>query len=151
VREARDADVAAAVQDAPLADDALRLIFTCCHPALALEAQVALTLKTLCGLSVDELARAILETRAAPLASMPPAISSLWRPRIADRGIARRSTRGCAWRNARCVRGRRLLRTAISDCRPPRTGADAGGKGLAPNRDSVRAVTASPPLGCRGS
>ena len=38
----------------------LRLIFTCCHPALALEAQVALTLKTLCGLSVEEIARAFL-------------------------------------------------------------------------------------------
>ncbi len=38
--------------DEPFADDLLRLIFTCCHPALALEAQVALTLKTLCGLSV---------------------------------------------------------------------------------------------------
>ena len=41
-------------------DDLMRLIFTCCHPALALEAQVALTLKTLCGLSVDEIARAFL-------------------------------------------------------------------------------------------
>ena len=41
-------------------DDRLRLIFTCCHPALAIEAQVALTLKTLCGLSVDEIARAFL-------------------------------------------------------------------------------------------
>jgi len=41
-------------------DDLLRLIFTCCHPALALEAQVALTLKTLCGLSVEEIARAFL-------------------------------------------------------------------------------------------
>jgi RNA polymerase sigma-70 factor (ECF subfamily) len=38
----------------------MRLIFTCCHPALALEAQVALTLKTLCGLSVEEIARAFL-------------------------------------------------------------------------------------------
>jgi RNA polymerase sigma-70 factor (ECF subfamily) len=41
-------------------DDQLRLIFTCCHPALAVKAQVALTLKTLCGLSVEELARAFL-------------------------------------------------------------------------------------------
>src|ERR1044071_8145139 len=36
-------------------DDRLRLIFTCCHPALALEAQVALTLRTLCGLDLDEI------------------------------------------------------------------------------------------------
>jgi len=41
-------------------DDRLRLIFTCCHPALALEAQVALTLRTLCGLGTEEIARAFL-------------------------------------------------------------------------------------------
>jgi RNA polymerase sigma-70 factor (ECF subfamily) len=41
-------------------DDRLRLIFTCCHPALALEAQVALTLRELCGLETDEIARAFL-------------------------------------------------------------------------------------------
>ncbi|MGH7393452.1 MAG: RNA polymerase sigma factor, partial [Candidatus Rokuibacteriota bacterium] len=41
-------------------DDRLRLIFTCCHPALALEAQVALTLRTLGGLDTDEIARAFL-------------------------------------------------------------------------------------------
>jgi RNA polymerase sigma-70 factor (ECF subfamily) len=41
-------------------DDRLRLIFTCCHPALAREAQVALTLRTLCGLSTEEIARAFL-------------------------------------------------------------------------------------------
>ena len=43
-----------------IADDQLRLIFTCCHPALALEAQVALTLRTLGGLQTDEIARAFL-------------------------------------------------------------------------------------------
>jgi RNA polymerase sigma-70 factor (ECF subfamily) len=41
-------------------DDRLRLIFTCCHPALALDAQIALTLRTLCGLETDEIARAFL-------------------------------------------------------------------------------------------
>lgn len=41
-------------------DDRLRLIFTCCHPALSPEAQVALTLRTLCGLQTDEIARAFL-------------------------------------------------------------------------------------------
>jgi RNA polymerase sigma-70 factor (ECF subfamily) len=41
-------------------DDRLRLIFTCCHPALAPETQVALTLRTLCGLETDEIARAFL-------------------------------------------------------------------------------------------
>jgi RNA polymerase sigma-70 factor (ECF subfamily) len=43
-----------------ITDDRLRLIFTCCHPALAPEAQVALTLRTLCGLETDEIARAFL-------------------------------------------------------------------------------------------
>jgi RNA polymerase sigma-70 factor, ECF subfamily len=46
--------------DEPFTDDLMRLVFTCCHPALALEAQVALTLKTLCGLTVEEIARAFL-------------------------------------------------------------------------------------------
>jgi RNA polymerase sigma-70 factor (ECF subfamily) len=41
-------------------DDRLRLVFTCCHPALALDAQVALTLRTLGGLETDEIARAFL-------------------------------------------------------------------------------------------
>ena len=41
-------------------DERLRLTFTCCHPALAPEAQVALTLRTLCGLETDEIARAFL-------------------------------------------------------------------------------------------
>ncbi len=47
-----------------ISDDRLRLIFTCCHPALAPEAQVALTLRTLCGLDTDEIARAFLVTPA---------------------------------------------------------------------------------------
>ena len=46
-----------------LDDDTLRLIFTCCHPALAPASQVALTLKTVCGFSVDEIARAFLARR----------------------------------------------------------------------------------------
>jgi RNA polymerase sigma-70 factor, ECF subfamily len=47
-------------------DDRLRLIFTCCHPALAPDAQVALTLRTLGGLDTDEIARAFL----VPIATM---------------------------------------------------------------------------------
>jgi RNA polymerase sigma-70 factor (ECF subfamily) len=46
--------------DSGVGDDRLRLIFTCCHPALALEAQVALTLRTLAGLTTTEIARAFL-------------------------------------------------------------------------------------------
>ena len=51
----------------PHEDDRLRLIFTCCHPALHHEAQVALTLNTLCGLTTAEIARAFL-VRAATMA-----------------------------------------------------------------------------------
>lgn len=46
--------------DAPIPDERLKLMFTCCHPSLALEAQVALTLHTLGGLSTQEVARAFL-------------------------------------------------------------------------------------------
>ena len=46
--------------DSGIGDDRLRLIFTCCHPALSLEAQVALTLRTLAGLTTGEIARAFL-------------------------------------------------------------------------------------------
>ncbi len=52
--------------DSTVADDRLRLIFTCCHPALAIEAQIALTLRTLGGLSTEEIARAFL----VPVATM---------------------------------------------------------------------------------
>ena len=61
----------AAIMDAPLrdppdplTDDLLRLIFTCCHPALPLESRVALTLKTVAGLSTAEIARAFLVSEA---------------------------------------------------------------------------------------
>ncbi len=59
VQRARDRDVHVE-EDGPVADDTLRLVYTCCHPALALEAQIALTLRTLCGLTTDEIARAFL-------------------------------------------------------------------------------------------
>jgi RNA polymerase sigma-70 factor, ECF subfamily len=47
-------------EEGPVQDDRLRLIFTCCHPALSAEAQVALTLRLLGGLSTNEVARAFL-------------------------------------------------------------------------------------------
>ena len=48
------------VEEDAVPDERLRLIFTCCHPALGAEAQVALTLRTLCGLKTEEIARAFL-------------------------------------------------------------------------------------------
>jgi RNA polymerase sigma-70 factor, ECF subfamily len=61
--ESKRDDIAALVaeeKDTPMPLDALRLIFTCCHPALGPEAQVALTLRTICGLSTEAIARAFL-------------------------------------------------------------------------------------------
>jgi RNA polymerase sigma-70 factor, ECF subfamily len=54
------------VDAAAVPDDRLRLIFTCCHPALAADAQIALTLRTICGLTTEEIARAFL----VPVATM---------------------------------------------------------------------------------
>ncbi len=55
-------DEAALTDDAGIPDDRLRLIFTCCHPALDAKSQVALTLRTVCGLSTGEIARAFLDS-----------------------------------------------------------------------------------------
>lgn len=48
----------------PIEDDRLRLIFTCCHPEIPIEGRIALTLRTLCGLSTEEIARAFLVPEA---------------------------------------------------------------------------------------
>jgi len=63
-------------------DDRLRLIFTCCHPALAREAQVALTLRTVCGFSVAQIARAFLSSEATTAQRLVRA-----RRKIAEAGI----------------------------------------------------------------
>ena len=64
-----EADTADPAQwdDERVADDHLRLIFTCCHPALPLDAQIALTLREVCGLSTEEIGRAYL-TSASTIA-----------------------------------------------------------------------------------
>jgi RNA polymerase sigma-70 factor (ECF subfamily) len=60
VRTVEEPDYETNYGNSEIPDERLRLIFTCCHPALALEAQVALTLRTLCGLETEEIARAFL-------------------------------------------------------------------------------------------
>lgn len=64
VRERGDAEEQLAHGLDPMDDDQLRLIFTCCHPALSAEAQVALTLRLLCGLATRDVARAFLVEEA---------------------------------------------------------------------------------------
>jgi RNA polymerase sigma-70 factor (ECF subfamily) len=63
VKEAVEDDIES-LQDVAFPDERLELLFTCCHPALSLDAQVALTLRTLGGLSTDEIARAFLVPEA---------------------------------------------------------------------------------------
>ena len=59
-----EAHISEAAQEEEIEDDRLRLIFTCCHPALPPEGQVALTLREVCGLPTEEIARAFLVTPA---------------------------------------------------------------------------------------
>ena len=75
-------DLEADRRDGPAPEDPLRLLFTCCHPALAREAQVALTLRTLSGLSTEEIARAFL----VPAATMAQRLVRA-KSKIRDAGI----------------------------------------------------------------
>ena len=70
------------VESEDIPDDRLRLIFTCCHPALALEARVALTLRLLCGLSTAEVARAFLVPEATMAARITRAKKKIAAARI---------------------------------------------------------------------
>ena len=86
------AAVAMAAQLAPtlpppgvIEDDVLRLIFTCCHPALDLDARVALALRTLCGLSTAEVARVLLVNEATMAKRLTRAKAKIRRAGIAFR------------------------------------------------------------------
>lgn len=81
-REPADVDP---LSDDPIPDDRLRLIFTCCHPALAREAQVALTLRLVCGMSTGEIARAFLVSESTMAARLTRAKKKISAARIAYR------------------------------------------------------------------
>jgi RNA polymerase sigma-70 factor (ECF subfamily) len=71
-----------AEEDGAVPDDRLRLVFTCCHPALAREAQVALTLRLLCGLTTTEIAGAFLVPEATMAARVTRAKKKITAARI---------------------------------------------------------------------
>ncbi len=73
------------VDDDTIGDDRLRLVFTCCHPALAREAQVALTLRLVCGLTTVEIAEAFLVPEATMAARVTRAKKKISAARIAYR------------------------------------------------------------------
>jgi RNA polymerase sigma-70 factor, ECF subfamily len=75
----------AAAEDDVIPDDRLRLIFTCCHPALAREAQVALTLRLVCGLTTVEIAQAFLVSETTMAARVTRAKKKISAARIAYR------------------------------------------------------------------
>ena len=83
-------------------DDRLRLFFTCCHPALAPEARVALTLRTLGGLSTPEVARAFLDRRGRDAAAARARQAQ--DPRGAASPTTCRPTTSCPTGCARCSR-----------------------------------------------
>ena len=75
----------AGAADGAIPDDRLRLIFTCCHPALAREAQVALTLRLVCGLTTGEIAQAFLVSEPTMAARVTRAKKKISAARIAYR------------------------------------------------------------------
>ena len=85
------------VQQEP--DDRLRLIFTCCHPALAREAQVALTLRAVCGFGVQEIARAFLTSESAIAQRLVRARRKIARP-VSRTGCPTRRDRRASRRGA---------------------------------------------------
>ena len=147
--------------DTVLDDDLLRLIFTCCHPSLAPDARLALALRTLCQLSVAQVAAAMLTTEAAmakrltrtrqkiTVARIPYRVPADSRPaRAVDGGLRRRP---CPLHGGSRP-GRRRLRPG---CRPVRRGPAAGptaepaaaGRGHAGRSAGVGAVDRGPPAG----
>jgi RNA polymerase sigma-70 factor (ECF subfamily) len=87
-----DGDGAAMDAPSPLQDDRLRLIFTCCHPALAPDARVALALRLICGIATEDIARLFL----VPEATMAARITRA-KKKIATAGIPYRVPESHEW------------------------------------------------------
>ena len=99
-------------------DDRLRLVFTCCHPALAREAQVALTLRLVCGLSTAEIAGAFLVSEPTMAARVTRAKKKISAARIAYRVARRARAAGTARRGTH--RGASALTRPGTPHRPAR-------------------------------
>ena len=132
-----------------VADDLLRLVFTCCHPSLAPETQVALSLRTLCGLTTPEVARALLVSEASMAKRLTRARQKILQAHIPYRVPADRRAAPAVGGGARDdVPG--LQRGVRRDVRPPararrarRRGRPAGPPaGAAPPRRRRRARAA---------
>ena len=89
-----DSDGGLEVTDGEFEDDRLRLIFTCCHPSLATDTQVALALRMLCGLSTAEVAKAFLVKESAMAARLTRAKKKIALARIPYRVPERAELRG---------------------------------------------------------
>ena len=93
-----------AAQD--IEDDRLRLVFTCCHPALAPAAQIAMTLREVCGLTTEQIAAAFLTTPTTVAQRIVRAKSKIRDARIPLRGsLARRFSEPPRFRPIRCLFG----------------------------------------------
>lgn len=102
----------------PIPDERLKLIFTCCHPALALEAQVALTLHTLGGLDTAEIASAFLLPEAMGLLALMLLHHSRHNVRVDGAGVLLEDQNRALWDEVAIAEGIKLVETALRLGRP---------------------------------